>query len=223
MTLFGTSYPNSRDRCSFKTSTGMSADQMLRQGSRSCITPQTVFQLSWCLRKLLTNKFETAWAIEMTADREVWSELPMGATTVTHTRSRNISHQEVICSTMWMGWAYNQLIATRHSCEVKGCNTISIRGGWAQPLPMMAIQIVHKSERHAHSHFAWQPLMLVNSQKSSHLGQGCGKDWTLKGSYHVLPWQSAIFGVISCVIDSDIGYCCEHLKTKTIYNENWEF
>ena len=44
---------------------------MLRQG-RSCTAPQTVFQLTWCLRKtfLLTHKFGTAWAIEMTADRE---------------------------------------------------------------------------------------------------------------------------------------------------------
>ena len=32
--------------------------------------------------------------------------------------------------------------------------------------------------RHAHPHYAQQPLMLVNSQKSGHLGQGCSKDWT---------------------------------------------
>ena len=46
--------------CSFKASTGLSASQMLRQG-RSCIAPQTVFQLTWCLRKtfLLTHKFGT--------------------------------------------------------------------------------------------------------------------------------------------------------------------
>ena len=43
--------PSSRDRCSFKTSTGLSACQMLRQG-RSRIAPQTVlFQLTWCFRK----------------------------------------------------------------------------------------------------------------------------------------------------------------------------
>ena len=37
---------------------------------------QTVFQLTWCFRKtlLLSLKFGTAWAIEMTADRE----LPIG-------------------------------------------------------------------------------------------------------------------------------------------------
>ena len=47
-------------------------------GYRSCIAPQTVVQLTWCLRKtfLLTLKFGTAWAIEMTSDREEWSELP---------------------------------------------------------------------------------------------------------------------------------------------------
>ena len=31
-------------------------------------------------------------------------------------------------------------------------------------------------KRHAHPRPALQPLMLVNSQKSGHLGQGCGKD-----------------------------------------------
>ena len=58
--------------------------QMLCQGS-SRIAPQTVFQLTWCFRKtfLLPHKFTTAWAIEMTADREEWSELPIGATTAT--------------------------------------------------------------------------------------------------------------------------------------------
>ena len=50
----------------------LSADQMLHQG-RSCIALQTVFQLTLCLRKtfLLTHKFGTACAIEMTADRGV--------------------------------------------------------------------------------------------------------------------------------------------------------
>ena len=48
-------------KCSFKTSTRLSADQIFHQG-RSCIAPQTVFQLTCCLRKtfLLTHKFGTA-------------------------------------------------------------------------------------------------------------------------------------------------------------------
>ena len=64
------------NRCSFKTLTGLSASQMICQ-DRSCISPQTVFQLTWCLRKtfLLTHKLITAWVIEMTADRDEWSEL----------------------------------------------------------------------------------------------------------------------------------------------------
>ena len=53
------------------------------------------------------------------SDSEEWSELPMGATTATHT-----SNQEVTCSTMCMGGAFKQLISTRHSCEVKGYNTV---------------------------------------------------------------------------------------------------
>ena len=77
MTLVGTKRPTSSNKtCSFKTSTGLYADQMLRQG-RSCIAPQTAFQLTWCLRKTfpLAHKYGTAWAIEMTADRDEWFEL----------------------------------------------------------------------------------------------------------------------------------------------------
>ena len=64
--------------------------------SRPNITPgqilhctTTCIQITWCIMKtfLLTHKFGTAWAIDMTADREEWSELPMGATTATHNRS----------------------------------------------------------------------------------------------------------------------------------------
>ena len=42
--LVGTKRPTSSNKCSFKTSTGLSLDQILRQG-RSCTAPQTVFQL----------------------------------------------------------------------------------------------------------------------------------------------------------------------------------
>ena len=54
---------------------------------RFCIAPQTVFQLTRCSRRtiLLKHKFRTAWAIEMTADTEEWSELPISATTATYT------------------------------------------------------------------------------------------------------------------------------------------
>ena len=51
------------------------------------------------------------------------------------------------------------------------------RGGRTQPLLMMAIQITNKQEkRHGHPQPARQPLMLVNHQKSGHLGQDCGKN-----------------------------------------------
>ena len=42
-----------------------------------------------------------------------------------------------------MGWTDNQLIANRDSCEVKGCNSTTVRGGRTQP-PLMAIQITNK-------------------------------------------------------------------------------
>ena len=45
-----------------------------------------------------------------------------------------------------MGWADNQLIATKDSCKDKGCNSMTVRGGRTQPLLMMAIQITHKQE-----------------------------------------------------------------------------
>ena len=44
MTLVGTKRPTSSSKCSFKTSTGLSAEQMLRQGE-FCIAPQIVFQM----------------------------------------------------------------------------------------------------------------------------------------------------------------------------------
>ena len=86
--IVGTLRPTRRESCSFKTSTGLSESQMLCQGS-SRIAPQTVFQLTGCFKKtfLLTHKFGTTWAIKMTADREEWSEFPIGATTATHTKS----------------------------------------------------------------------------------------------------------------------------------------
>ena len=95
---------------------------MLRQG-KSCNAPQTVFQFAWCLRKtfILTHKFGIAWATEITADREEWPELPIGATT-THNRSGTSVIRRARCSTARMGRADN-LITTRHSCEVKGCST----------------------------------------------------------------------------------------------------
>ena len=59
---------------------------------------------------LLTLKFETAWAMQMTSDWEEWSELPMGATTATCTRSgTSVSmrssvqqHAWVVPTTNWL-------------------------------------------------------------------------------------------------------------------------
>ena len=63
------------------------------------------------------------------------SELRMGATTATRTRSEtSVNRRSIKCATTCMGRADNELIATRHSCEVKGCNTMTIRGGRTQPL-----------------------------------------------------------------------------------------
>ena len=137
---------------------------MLGQG-RSCVAPQTVFRLTCSFRKsfLLTQKFGTACAIEMTAQREEWSELLLGATTATRTRSgTSVTRKSSIGqpTDRWTdsinqlvepgGRADIQLISTRHSSEVKGCDTTTIRCRRTQPLLMMAIQITNKQERGTH-------------------------------------------------------------------------
>ena len=63
---------------------------------------------------------------------------------------RNISHQEVKCSTVCMCLADNQLITNRCSCKVKGCNTMTSLGYRTKQLVMMAIQMIHEQERGTH-------------------------------------------------------------------------
>ena len=77
----------SRDKCTFYLSTGLSALQILRQGSL-LIASQTAVKLTWCFRStlLLTDKLAIACAIEMATESDEWSELPSGATTTTLTR-----------------------------------------------------------------------------------------------------------------------------------------
>ena len=62
----------------------------------------------------------------------------------------NNSHKKIKCSTMCMGRFDNQQISTRHSCGVKGCNTMTVRGRRTQPLLMMSVQIIHKQEKGTH-------------------------------------------------------------------------
>ena len=106
---------NQQGQMIVQTSTGLSACQMLRQG-RSCIAPQKVFQLTWCSRRtfLLTHKCRTAWAIDMTADKEEWSELPIGATTGTRSGTSVISRPSVP-PLAWVGpttnWSHPETIA----------------------------------------------------------------------------------------------------------------
>ena len=77
---------------------------------RSCFAPQTVFELSWRFRKafLLTNKFGTACAIELTADGEEWSELPIVATTATRARSgTSVIRKSRVPPRAWVGLTTN--------------------------------------------------------------------------------------------------------------------
>ena len=80
-------------------------------------------------------------------------------------------------------------------------------------------------KRHAHPQPSRQPLMLVNNQKSGHLGQGCSKDWTYRSSVlHHKPYfatttrkfRFAKFAItISCVCShsSARGISPQHNKT----------
>ena len=78
----------SRDKCTSTLSTGLSAIQILRQGSTP-IASQTAVQLTQCFRStiLLTHMLGIACAIEMAIGSDEWSKLPSGATTATRTRS----------------------------------------------------------------------------------------------------------------------------------------
>ena len=65
----------------------------------NCVPIDLMFKENFPPNKQV-NKFGIAWAIEMSADREEWSELPMGATTAAGTRSgtsvirRTLFHHE---------------------------------------------------------------------------------------------------------------------------------
>ena len=100
----------------------------------------------------------------------------MGATTATHTRSGT---SIIIIDQVFNhvhGWADFQLIATRHSSEVKG-----------QQLLMMDIQITHI--RNVPPQPVRQLLTLVSRQQCGHLIPDCSKDYTYKSfvSHHKPP------------------------------------
>ena len=102
---------------------------------------------------------------------------------------RNISHQEVKCSTTCMGLADNQLITT-------GRKRLQLHdGSWSQnPTTTDDGYSDHTQtgKRHGHLQPARQPFMQVNNKKSVDLGQGRGKDWTHKGPVsHHKPKKSA--------------------------------
>ena len=69
-------------------------------------------------------------------------------------------------------------IDNQTQCEVEGCNIMTIPDhstNHSRDHPQTG-------KRHANPQPAQKPLMLVNNQKSSHLGHGCGKDCTHRSS-----------------------------------------
>ena len=67
-----------------------------------------------------------------------------------------------------MGWADNHLIAAGDSCEVKSCNSMTVRGGRTQPLLMMAIQITHKQKD---TRISSDCMAAIDASKQSKIGK----------------------------------------------------
>ena len=147
--------------------------QNVRQGlilycATNCIP---IDLLTWCLKKtfLLTHKFGAARAIEMTADREEWSELPIGATTATHTRSgTSVIRRSSVPPRAWVGPTTNW--SQPDSCEVKGCITMTICGCRTQPLLMMAIESL-TSRKEASTSSACTAAIYVSRQSKIRLSR----------------------------------------------------
>ena len=118
----------------------------------------------------------------MTADREERSELPIGATTATRTGQGHQSsggqvfhHVHGLCR---QPTDLNRRLLQSQRLELHdgSCSlnpTIPDDGHSNHP---------QTGKRHGHPQPARKPLMLVNNQKSGHLGRGCDKDCTHKGS-----------------------------------------
>ena len=144
MTLVVTKRPTSSNKCSYKTSRGLSADQMLHQGRLYCITNCIPINL------MFEENFPT--------NTQVWNSLShrndcrqRGVIWVIYgwynTNRYTSSGTSVIRRSsvpppaclgrlyhrIYSLWLY-QLIATRYSCEVKGCNTMPVCGCRTQPL-----------------------------------------------------------------------------------------
>ena len=155
---------------------------MLSQG-RSRIAPETVLKLIWCfgITFLLTHKFGTVWAIEMTADREEWSELLIGAKTAIRHPDRNRSGTSLIrrsCIPPRHGLGRQR--TDRNLTQLQRQKLQLHDGSWSlnQPLLMTAIPTTlddgHSNhpqigKNHGHPQPTRQQLMLVNNEKSGHL------------------------------------------------------
>ena len=160
---------------------------MLCQG-RSRITPKTVFQLTWCYWKtfVLTHKFGTAWAIEMTADREEWSELPIGATTATSTRSgTTVIGRSCVPPRPWIApttnWSQRLQL---HDGSWSYNPTTHDDGHSNHP---------QTGKRHGHYQPSRQPLILVNNKNTVILVRAAVKTEHIKVlSYTTNPKENSI-------------------------------
>ena len=156
---------------------------MLRQGS-SRIAPQTVFQLTWCFRKifLLTHKFGTAWAVEKTADSEEWSELPIGSTTTTRTRSgTSVIRRSSVSPRAWAGaityWSQPETVAKSKAATPWRFVIIEPNHSWWWPFKSPTNKKVART-----SSACTADIDASKQSKSGHLGQDSNKDCTHKGS-----------------------------------------
>ena len=117
-----------------------------------------------------------------TADREEWSELPIGATTVTRTKSgTSVIRRSSVPPSAWVGpttnWLQPETVAKSKAATPWQFLVVESNHSWWWPF-----KSPRKWKEARTSSTCMAALMLINNQKSGRLGQGCDKDCTHKGS-----------------------------------------
>ena len=130
----------------------------------------------------LTHKFGTAWAIKMTADREGWSELSIGATTATRTKSGTpVIRRSSVQPRAWVvpttNWSQPETVAKSEATTPWLFVVVEPNHSWWWPLKSPT----NRKEARTSS-ASTEAIAASKKSKIGHLGQGCDKDFTHKGS-----------------------------------------
>ena len=102
-----------------------------------------------------------------------------------------------------MGWADNRFIAFGNSCEVKGCNTMTVRADRIQPHTMMAIQITTNRKEEQTSSACTAAIDV--SKQSKILSSRPGLWYRLNTQRICLPLQT-MKNIISQKTHSNLGW-----------------